>query len=184
MTEKEKAALGELYDANKDKELIEERLYAKTLCYEYNNLHPSKLDEKKVLLKKLLGKTNSNALIEPHFFCDYGYNIEVGENFYMNHNCVILDAAKVSFGDNVFIAPHCGFYTAGHPIDKEERNLGLEYAYPISIGNDVWIGGGVTVLPGVAIGDNVIIGAGSLVNRDIPSGVVAVGSPCRVVKKI
>ena len=102
----------------------------------------------------------------------------------MNHNCVILDGAKVEFGDNVFIAPNCGFYTAGHPLDYETRNKGLEYAKPIKVGNNVWIGGNVIVLPGVTIGDNVVIGAGSVVNRDIPPNSVAVGNPCKVIKKI
>lgn len=118
------------------------------------------------------------------FHCDYGYNIEIGENFFANYNCVILDGAKVTFGDNVFIAPNCSFYTAGHPIDVLQRNQGLEYALPIKIGNNVWIGGNVTVLPGVTIGDNTVIGAGSLVNKDIPSNVVAAGNPCRVIREI
>lgn len=116
--------------------------------------------------------------------CDYGYNIEIGENFYSNHNLIILDGNKVTFGDNVFIAPNCCFYTAGHPIDYNTRNQGLEYAKPIEVGNNVWIGGNVVVLPGVKIGDNVVIGAGSIVTRDIPSNSVAVGNPCRVIKEI
>ena len=184
MTEKEKMLLGEIYDANYDNQLIEERIKVKDLCYEYNNLKPSKMDERKELLKKILGKTKANFLIEQPFMCDYGYNIEIGENFYANHNLIILDANKVKFGDNVFIAPNCGFYTAGHPLDAERRNQGLEYAKPIEIGNNVWIGGNVVVLPGVKIGDNVVIGAGSIVTRDIPSNVVAVGNPCKVIKTI
>ncbi|MDE6812956.1 MAG: sugar O-acetyltransferase, partial [Duncaniella sp.] len=112
------------------------------------------------------------------------YNITLGENFYSNVNLVILDCAKVTFGDNVFIAPDCGFHTAGHPLDVEQRNAGLEYARPITVGNNVWIGAGVHVLPGVTIGDNCVIGAGSLVNRDIPSGSLAVGNPCRVIRKL
>jgi len=118
------------------------------------------------------------------FWCDYGYNIEIGENFYTNHNCVILDGAKVKFGDNVFVAPNCGFYTAGHPIDFQRRNAGLEYAYPITVGDNVWFGGGVQVMPGVTIGSNVVIASGSVVNRDIPDNVVAAGNPCRVVRPI
>ena len=147
MTEKEKMVLGQIYNANFDKELIAERMKAP-------------------------------------FFCDYGYNIEIGENFYSNHNLIILDGNKVIFGDNVFIAPNCAFYTAGHPIDVNRRNQGLEYAKPIKIGNNVWIGGNVVVLPGVTIGDNTVIGAGSIVTRDIPANVVAVGNPCRVIKQI
>lgn len=184
MTEKEKMLTGELYDANYNKDLELERLKAKDLCFEYNNIKPSDREAKKQLMKKILGKTKENFIIEQNFFCDYGYNIEIGENFYSNHNLVILDANKVKFGDNVFIAPNCGFYTAGHPIDAKTRNKGLEYAKPITVGNDVWIGGNVVVLPGVTIGDNVVIGAGSVVNKDIPSNSVAVGNLCKVIKKI
>ncbi len=116
--------------------------------------------------------------------CDYGYNIEIGDNFYANHNLLILDANKVKFGDNVFIGPNCGFYTSSHPLDYTIRNKGLEYANPIIVGDNVWFGGNVVVLPGVKIGDNTVIGAGSVVTKDIPSGVVAVGNPCRVIKNI
>ena len=184
MTEKEKVKQGLIYNPNYDEELTNERNKAKEICQEYNNLKPTQLEERKKVIKKLFGKTGENFLIEQNFFCDYGYNIEIGKNFYSNHNLVILDAAKVKFGDNVFIAPNCGFYTAGHPINPEERNQGLEYAKPIEIGNNVWIGGNVVVLPGVKIGDNTVIGAGSVVNRDIPSNVIAVGNPCRVKKEI
>lgn len=184
MTEKEKMLLGEIYNANYDKELIEERKMAQDLCFEYNNLRPSDSEKRKELIKKIVGKTNGNFLIEQPFWCDYGYNIELGENFYSNHNLIILDGNKVKFGDNVFIAPNCSFYTAGHPLDVERRNQGLEYAKPITIGNNVWIGGNVCVLPGVTIGDNVVIGAGSVVNRDIPSNTVAVENPCKVIKEM
>ncbi len=184
MTEKEKMLLGEIYNANYDEELIKERQIVKDLCYEYNKIKPSSINERKEKIKSILGKTKDNFLIEQPFVCDYGYNIEIGENFYANHNLVILDANKVKFGDNVFIAPNCGFYTAGHPINADMRNEGLEYAKPIEIGNDVWIGGNVVVLPGVKIGNNVVIGAGSIVNKDIPSNSVAVGNPCRVIKEI
>ena len=151
MSEKEKMLLGEIYDANYDEELMNERIKAKDLCYEYNHLKPSQINERTEIMKKLLGKTKDNFLIEQLFECDYGYNIEIGENFYSNHNLVILDANKVVFGDNVFIGPNCGFYTAGHPLDAETRNKGLEYAKPIKVGNDVWFGGNVVVLPGVKI---------------------------------
>ena len=151
MSEKEKMLLGEIYDANYDEELMNERIKAKDLCYEYNHLKPSQINERTEIMKKLLGKTKDNFLIEQLFECDYGYNIEIGENFYSNHNLVILDANKVVFGDNVLIGPNCGFYTAGHPLDAETRNKGLEYAKPIKVGNDVWFGGNVVVLPGVKI---------------------------------
>ncbi len=184
MTEKEKAAAGMLYDGSYDEALKEERIVCKNLCYEYNMLHPSKEEERKALLKKIIGKTGKDLWIEPSFWCDYGYNIEVGENFYSNHNLVILDCAKVTFGDNCFIAPNCGFYTAGHALDVEQRNKGLEVALPIKVGNNVWIGGSVCVMPGVTIGDNTVIGGGSVVVKDIPEGVIAAGNPCKVIRKI
>ena len=172
VSEKEKMLLGEIYFAGCE-ELIKERKIAKDLCFEYNNLKPSQEQDRKKIIKKILGKTKQNFLIEQPFICDYGYNIEIGENFYSNHNLIILDGNKVKFGDNVFIAPNCLFYTAGHPIDSKSRNNGLEYAKPIIVGSNVWIGGNVVVLPGVNIGDNCVIGAGSVVTRDIPSNVVA-----------
>ena len=184
MTEKDKMGRQMLYDANYDKELINDRIAAKELCFEYNSTRPSDGEKQKELLTRLLGKTQENFCITAPFWCDYGYNIEIGENFYANHNLVILDGAKVTFGNNVFIAPNCGFHTAGHPIDAERRNKGLEYAYPISVGNDVWIGAGVQVMPGVTIGSNVVIGGGSVVVKDIPDNSVAVGNPCRVIRPI
>lgn len=184
MTEKEKAAAGMLYDANNDAELIDERTRAKGLCFEYNSLHPARLAERGELLRELLGRVGERCHIEQPFYCDYGYNIELGENFYANHGCVILDTARVTFGDNVFLAPMCGFYAAGHPLNAPLRNSGLEYARPIAVGNDVWMGGNVAVLPGVSIGDGSVIGAGSVVTRDVPAGVVAVGNPCRVLRRV
>ena len=125
-----------------------------------------------------------DIVVTAPFYCDYGFNISVGNNFYTNHNCTILDAAKVEIGDSVFLAPNCVISTAGHATDPLQRSQGLEFAKPIRIGNHVWIGANVSVLPGVTIGDNTIIGAGSVVNRDIPSGVVAAGNPCRVIRNI
>lgn len=183
-TEKEKARKGKLYDANYDNELLAERDLCKELCFEYNRLRPSQKAERQALIRRLFGKTGKSFLVEQPFYCDYGYHIEIGENFYANVNCVILDGATVSFGDNVFIAPHCGFYTAGHPLDAELRNRGLEYAYPIRIGNNVWIGAHTCVLPGVTIGDNCVIGAGSVVNKDIPANSLAAGNPCKVIRSI
>ena len=184
MTEKEKMLSQMLYDANYDKELIKERFIAKNLCYRYNKVLPSNHYKQRKILRKLLGKAADDVLIVAPFWCDYGYNIEIGNNFFANHNMVILDCGKVTFGDNVFIGPNCGFYTASHPINYEQRNKGLECAYPIKIGNNVWIGAGVQVMPGVIIGDNVVIGGGSVVVKNIPSNSVAVGNPCRVIKTI
>lgn len=184
MTEKEKAQQGLLYDNNNDPQLVNERLEAKELCYDYNQLRPRMISEREAIMKKLLAKTGEKFWIEQPFYCDQGYNIGIGENFYCNHNTVMLDAAKITFGTNVFIAPNCGFYTAGHPLDAEQRNQGLEIALPITVGDNVWIGGGVSVLPGVTIGDNTVIGAGSVVTKDIPAGVIAAGNPCRVIRAI
>ncbi|MGL4851001.1 MAG: sugar O-acetyltransferase [Clostridium sp.] len=183
MTEKEKMIGELLYDAG-NKELVEDRERAKELCFEYNNTSPSNKKRRKNIMKEILGKTKENFHIEPSFWCDYGYNISIGENFYINHNCVILDCAKITFGDNVFIGPNCGFYTAGHPLVSEERNSGLEFAKEITIGDNVWFGGNVTVLPGVKIGDNVVIGGGSVVTKDIPSNKVAAGNPCKAIREI
>ena len=139
---------------------------------------------KRIEKRKIVGKIGKNFLIEQPFMCDYGYNIEIGDNFYSNHNLIILDAGKVKIGDNVFIAPNCGIYTAYHPIDIVQRNKGLEYASNVKIGNNVWIGGNVTILPGVTIGDNCTIGAGSVVTKDIPSNSIAYGNPCKVARSL
>ena len=184
MNEKEKMLNGELYMPDNDETLFNERIKCKTLCYRFNNLSPDKLDERKELIKKIIGKTGNKFWIEQPFICDYGYNIEIGENFYSNHNLTILDCAKVAFGDNVFIAPNVSFYTAEHPLDYETRNKGLEYAKPITVGNNVWIGGGVNVLSDVKIGNNVVIGAGSVVTKDVPDNVVVAGNPAKVIKEI
>ncbi len=184
MTEKEKRDAGLLYDANYDEALQKELIASHDRCYEYNLVRPSDLQTRRTLLKQMLGSTGEHFTITQPFRCDYGYNIHLGENFYANYGLVILDCAKVTFGDNVFVAPNCGFYTAGHPIDAVRRNQGLEYAYPITVGDNVWFGAGVHVMPGVKIGSNVVIGAGSVVTKDIPDNVVAVGNPCRVLRAI
>ena len=184
MTEKEKMEKQMLYDANYDKDLENDRLECKSLCQEYNNIPIKNLNERREFIKRIIGKTGEFIHIEPYFWCDYGNRIEMGENFYANHGLVILDAGKVTFGDNVFIGPNCGFHTSGHPIDYERRNQGLEYAYPISVGNNVWFGAGVQVMPGVTIGNNVVIGSGSIVVKDIPDDSVAVGNPCKVIRQI
>lgn len=184
LTEKEKMLAGMLYDADHDEELVQDRIRAKDLCYDFNQLRPSQLEEQKKIMKKLLGKTEETFQIIQPFWCDYGYNIEIGKNFFANHNLVILDCAKIKFGDNVMIAPNCGFYAAGHPTDDGLRRQALEYAYPITVGNDVWIGAGVHVMPGVTIGNNVVIGGGSVVVKDIPDNVIAVGNPAKVIKTL
>ena len=184
MTEKEKCRLGLLYDANYDPEILADRERAKELLYDYNHLRPSEQIGRTELLKKLLGKTGENLIVEPPFTCDYGYNIEVGENFYANVNLVILDGAKVRIGDNAFIAPNVGIYTAGHPIHPDSRNSMYEYGIPVSIGDNCWLGGNTIVCPGVKIGNNVVIGAGSVVTKDIPDWSIAAGNPCRVIRTI
>lgn len=156
----------------------------KDKCYKYNQLNPNDRDEQNKILSDLLGKMGENVIITPPFWCDYGYNISVGDYFYSNHNLVITDGAKVTFGSNVFIAPNCCFTTAEHSIDPEQRKAGIEIAKPITIGNNVWIGAGSTILAGVEIGDNTVIGAGSVVTKSIPSNVVAVGVPCKVKREI
>ena len=180
-TEKEKMLAGEKYLPDTE-ELLTDRRKSKYLCYEYNSLPNSKVAERKNILKKLFKHCEEDITIEPNFFCDYGYNISAGKNFYINHNCVMLDCAPITFGDRVFIGPNCGFYTANHPTNAQERAQGIETANPITVGNDVWIGGNVTILSGVTIGDNVVIGAGSVVTKDIPPNVVAFGNPCKIHK--
>lgn len=184
MTEKEKRALGVLYNANYDEEIINEINYCNDLCHEFNRIKPSDRQAQTEILKKIFGKMGENVTVNTPFWCDYGYNTTVGDYFFANHNCHILDGAKVTFGDHVFIAPNCTFTTAEHAIDAKQRNAGLEVAFPITVGNNVWIGANVTVLAGVTIGDNVVIGAGSVVTKDIPSDVIAVGVPCKVLRKI
>ena len=170
---------GELYNQSKINHLL---MNCKEILYDYNNLRPKELEKRKEIIRKLFRKTGEEFQIESPFFCDYGFNITIGENFYANHNLVILDGAEVIFGDNVFIGPNVGIYTAGHPIDVELRNNGIEYAKTIKIGNNVWIGGNVCIMPGVIIGDNVTIGGGAVVTKDIPSNVTAFGNPCKVYK--
>lgn len=183
MTEKEKMINGELYQPFCE-ELERDRFRAKTLCMKYNALMPGQKSEKQEILRLLLGNAGVDSVIEPNFFCDYGYNIEFDGFVYVNHNCVFLDCAKIKIGADTFIGPNCGFYTAIHPIDYSQRMKGLESAKPITIGKGVWLGGNVTVLPGVTIGDRAVIGAGSVVVKDIPADVVAVGNPCKVIKQI
>ncbi len=164
--------------------LYEELRVCKDICYKYNNLLPSDDEGRELILRNLLGKAGENIVITQPFYCDFGVNINIGDNFYSNHNLIILDGAKVSIGNNVFMGPNCCISTAAHPLDSEQRNKGIEYAEPIEIGNSVWLGAGVTIIAGVKIGDNTVIGAGSVVTKDIPSNVIAVGNPCKVLREI
>ena len=166
MSSREEMMSGRLYDATSP-ELLEKLLKTQEMCQEYNSLKVTDLEGRSAYLR-----------------CDYGSNIEVGDNVFINAYCVILDEAKVTFGNNVFVAPQCGFYTAGHPLDKDLRRQKLEYSLPITVGDDVWIGGMVCVMPGVTIGSGSVIGAGSVVINDIPEGVLAAGNPCRVIRKL
>ena len=164
--------------------LKEERIENAKKIYEYNHLPPEQWDRKTELLKNILGKTGENVHINAPFHCDYGYNIEVGENFFANYNLIILDVAKVKIGDNAQIAPNVSIYTAGHPIHPDSRNSGYEYGIDVTIGDNVWIGGNACIMPGVTIGNNVVIGAGSVVTKDLPDNVIAAGNPCRIIREI
>lgn len=164
--------------------LSEERLENKLKVYQYNLLRPDETEKREKLILEILGSAGENTSIEPPFHCDYGKNISVGKNFYTNFNCTILDVGRVVIGDNVMFAPNVSIYTAGHPIHPDSRNSGYEYGIAITIGDNVWLGGNVIINPGVTIGSNVVIGAGSVVTRDIPDNVIAVGSPCKVVREI
>ena len=161
-----------------------EILKCKDKCFRYNSLLPSDLEAKDFLLRQILGKAGKGAVITPPFWCDYGYNIFVGDNSYSNHNLVVNDGLPVTFGDNVFIAPNCTFTTAEHALDPDMRKAGIEIAKPITVGDNVWIGAGSIVLAGAVIGSDTVIGAGSVVKGEIPSGVLAVGVPCKVKRKI
>lgn len=164
--------------------LEEERTENRMRIYEFNSCRPDKKDEMKKMIKNIFGKTGEEVWIEQPFHCDYGKNIEVGENFYANFNAVILDVGKVTIGKNVILAPNVSIYTAGHPIHPDSRNSGYEYGIPVTIGDNVWIGGSVVINPGVTIGNNVVIGSGSVVTKDIPDNMIAVGNPCRVIREI
>lgn len=183
MTEKEKMLAERLYMAQ-DEELRREFRKCKKLTALYNQTTLEDKDYRRELLVKLLEHVGENVYVEPPFRCDYGCNISVGDNFYSNYDCIIIDVAKVKIGNNVMFGPRVGLYTAGHPIDAEIRNSGLEFGHPITIGDNVWIGGNAVINPGVTIGGNTIIGSGSVVTKDIPDHVIAVGNPCRVLRKI
>ena len=183
MTQKERMLAGLPY---KDSfgELSEEMMKNRMKIYEYNRCFPNETEKISKLIKDILGKTGKKIHVEAPFHCDYGKNIEVGENFYANFNCVILDVAKVIIGDNVMFGPNVSIYTAGHPIHPDSRNSGYEYGIGITIGNNVWIGGSSVINPGIHIGNNAVIGSGSVVTKDIPENCIAVGNPCRVIREI
>ncbi len=183
MNEWEKSKAGYLYNPN-DPQISSMRLKCMDLCYELNQCRPSEQEKILGYLQKIIGSIAGSCEVTLPFRCDYGFNIEFGKIFYSNTNLVILDAAPVVFGDNVLIGPNCVFTTATHPLDRIQRNRGLEIAKSITVGHSVWFGANVTVLPGVSIGSNVIIGAGSVVTKSIPDGVIAFGTPCRVVRTI
>src|SRR5699024_5992634 len=183
MTEKELMLSEQLYIAN-DPAFGEAHRKATRLTHLINTASGEDRAQSRGYFRELLKKTGENFWIEPPFRCDYGCHISVGENFYANYDCIILDVCEVNIGDNVFFGPRVSVYTAGHPIDAEVRNTQLEYGKKIKIGSNVWVGGNTVINPGVTIGDNVVIGSGSVGTKDRPSGVVAAGSPCKVIRPI
>ncbi|MCD7034217.1 maltose O-acetyltransferase [Metabacillus sp. GX 13764] len=182
-TEKQKMLDGELYLAA-DPELVKERVRARKLTRLYNQSVETDEDTRIDILKKLFGKTGETIYIEPVFRCDYGYNIHVGENFYANFDCTILDVCQVTIGDNCMLAPGVHIYTATHPLDPIERNSGAEFAKPVVIGDNVWIGGRAVINPGVTIGNNAVIASGAVVTKDVPDYAVVGGNPARIIKYI
>lgn len=165
-------------------DLINERARAKDICFELNHTRPSATNKRKELIDQLFQTTTDNVSISIPFDTDYGWNVKLGKNVYVNTNCYFMDGGQITIGDNVFIGPNCGFYTATHPLNFHHRNEGFEKAGPIHIGSNTWFGGHVAVLPGVTIGEGSVIGAGSVVTKDIPPHSLAVGNPCKVVRKI
>ncbi len=183
MTERQKMLAGALYNAA-DPELVKLRQTARDMTGAYNSTRASERDVRRALLNRFLGKMGPRIEIEPPFRCDYGTNIVLGDNFYANFGCVLLDVALITIGDNVMLGPNVQIYTAHHPLDAATRVAMLELGTPINIGHNVWIGGGAIILPGVSIGNNTVIGAGSVVTKNIPANVVAAGNPCRVIRAV
>lgn len=183
MSWREDCAAGLLYDATTP-EREAEHIACADLCWEYNRTKPSDMETREKLLRQIFGKLGKDPYVEPTVFFGFGKNVEAGDRFFANNNCVFVDPGKIIFGDDVRIGPQCGFYTALHPLDAELRITGAETAMPIRVGNNVWFGGGVKVLPGVTIGDNCVIGAGSVVTHDIPANSLAYGNPCQVIRKL
>lgn len=183
MTEKEKMLAGKWYLAA-DPQLAAERMHARKLLKKLNDSDPEDIELKNRIVKQLLGKSGKNVWIEPPFFCDYGYNIEVGDDCFFNFNCVVLDVTPVKLGDRVLVAPNVQFYAATHPTESKARAELWEFGKPITIGSDVWIGGSSVICPGVTIGDRSIIAAGSVVTKDVPSGVIVGGNPAKIIKEV
>lgn len=183
MTEKSKMLSGELYNPN-DPVLVKERHKARLLFQKINQLSDDHKKERKQLFKQLLENAGKGLWIEPPFYCDYGYNIHTGKSVFFNFNCVILDVMKVEIGNHVLVGPDVQIYTATHPLDAKTRNSWLEYAKPVTIGNNVWIGGGAIIYPGVTIGDGVVIAAGAVVTKSVPENVVVGGNPAKIIKEI
>lgn len=184
MTELEKMEAGYLFNANYNPEIEKIIARCNDLCHELNQLKPSDREGQAAYLRQILGGMGRCCTVNPPLWLDYGYKTTVGDYFFANRNCQIQDGGGVTFGDHVFIGPNCTFTTANHALDAEQRIAGMEVALPIRVGNNVWFGAGCIVLPGVTIGDNAVIGAGSVVSRDIPANVIAVGAPCRVLRPI
>ena len=185
LTAKADMLKGIWYDANFDDELLRERIFVKDLCLELNNTKLADKNARLKLLREILPKVDVDSVeILSPFIVDYGYNVFMGAGTFLNHNVYLMDCAKITFGKKCFVGPNCGFYTAIHPLDVEKRNAGFEMAKPITLGDNIWVGGDVTILPGVTIGSGSVIGAKSLVTKDIPANVMAFGNPARVVKKI
>ena len=184
MKEIEKMKLGQWYDANNDQELINQRLVAKDICYYYNLTLPSDIAKRNEWLTKLFGYLPNHLEIVQPFYCDYGSNIKIAEHVFINSNCYFMDGGLITIGKNVFIGPNCGLYTATHALEANKRNQGLEKALPITIEEDVWIGGNVVILPGVTIKKGSVIGALSIVNKDIEEHTIAVGNPIKIIRKI
>jgi maltose O-acetyltransferase len=181
--EKEKMLKGELYDAD-DPELVAERERARELTGRYNRTTPGDREKRRELLEELLGSLGDECHVEPPFRCDYGYNIHAGENFYANFDCVILDVCRVEIGRNCMIGPGAHLYTATHPLDADERITGAEYGNPVTVGDNVWIGGRAVLNPGVSIGDGAVVASGAVVTDDVPDDVVVQGNPATVVKEL
>lgn len=183
MTEREKMIAGEMYKPS-DTELTEARLRVRKLIQDYNLSSPDANEKKTEILNELFEAPTTNLHIEAPFYCEYGFNLELGANIFMNFNCCILDICPVKIGDNTMLGPNVQIYTATHPLEYNARNSGLEYGKPITIGKNVWIGGNATLCPGVTIGDNVVIGAGSVVTKSFPDDVFIAGNPAKIIKTI